>query len=577
VRIWHIVVFYLAKKYIAITKSINVMKTSLNTKVQKTNRLLLACVIALVGFNLSCKKEPSASVETQAPPRTAEIKIRKNRLSFSQKAFDDIMLQSHLRKSVKYISTIIERLDDHKEFVSLRKEAETVVQTGKVSALTLRTLQVHADPIGPPVEPVEPGGGGGGGYPPVTPTPEEIAIVKLDSLVTDPYFASVLSPAGEVEVENTLYRITDHGTFLVASEDEAELDTFLTALDMGLDLGTNLLLQEEDLFRLPFHPKIFFIDSYGHFNFNSNNNTTSGTSPTNTIMDFPLGENVFTNVDVYEFNDAKTWVGKGLQELFGRDHFKSYNNTSKARLKVNFYSTNWGVFASAGARAVIQTRGWTGLYRPFENFDEMRLGWSNVVIKLDLPPLNPMGTQPGDFWGGVSNVLKSNINFNFKGIDRNFLVYRVDQILAFDQITHTLPLDLKSKLNNLITRLNGAEINIASMLESQLDKQAVERLVKYIKANAEDKTKDVALTTTVTNANANTIGKIVVPQSWEYKYNADGDAVMSQTFDFQTAMIGVKNGEFTFKFAKSVKIETGDVTALGKLNGEWVGMSVVKK
>lgn len=54
-------------------------------------------------------------------------------------------------------------------------------------------------------------------------------------------------------------------------------------------------------------------------------------------------------------------------------------------------------------------------------------------------------------------------------------------------------------------------------------------------------------------------------------------AVMNQTFDFETAIIGVKNGSFTFKPAKRLKLISGEVTALGKLNGEWVGISVVKK
>lgn len=538
------------------------MKTKNLKKTLKGTFVVLLAVCTTV---ISCKKENT--LNSNPENQIEEVSIKNGTLKFTKTAFADLMTKSHQKQSTELINKLIGSLSGHEDFISLKQEALNIGSTGKLSAISLKNNMQMS--ISGPSTP------GGPGCASCLPPPIKF-VLDLDSLVADPYFASVLSPDGEVEVDNTIYKVTEHGTFLVASEDKAELDQLIVDIDNGLDLSLNVLSEGDDVYKLILSDKILVIDTYGKISPN-NGTIISGTSPTNTIIDFPVGPNVFTNVDVYEFNDSHTWVGKAAQNLFGRDHFKTYNNTDKTRLKVNFYSTNWGIFASVGARSVIQTRGWTGLYRPLENFDEMRLGWSNVVIELDLPALNPVATQPGDFWNSASNALKSKINFKLLGIEKDFLVYRVDQILAFDQITHSLPYDLNTKLNNLIRKLNGAEINIGAMLESGLDKQAVERLVKYVKAKAEDKSKEVAFTNYNSNPTTNTIGKIIIPMNWEYRYNQDGNAVMSQTFDFQTAIVGIKNGKPTFSLAKTVKIITGEVTALGKLNGEWIGMSVVKK
>lgn len=534
---------------------------------QSKTKFLSLILILLVLFGSSCKKENG--IRNQLA--TEEVSIKNGHLTFSKNAFTNLMHESHQKKSTDVITKLISNLDGHQDFISLKQEAINIHNTGKLSGISLKNA-LRMTLVGP--QPQLPPGGDPGtpADPPLEP------ILELAELVPDPYFASVLNPEGEVEVDNTLYKVTEYGTFLIANEDKAELEGLVTNLDNGLDLSGDLVSEGEDFFSLRNHKKIFFIDTYHKMH--DFGNTSSTTPPTNTIIDFPLGENVFTNVDVYEFNDAKTWAGKGLQALFGRDHFKSYNNTDKARLKINFYSTNWGAFASVGVRSVIQTRGWTGLYRPFENFDEMRLGWSNMIIKLDVPQIeDPTAKSPVDFWNTVSNAITSNVNFRFNDQGKDYLVYRISDIIAINNIGNFLPQDIRNHLNTLIQKTQNIPLNAGALIESQFDKQIIERLVKIIQAKAVDKTKGVAFST---RPRGTGIDHILIPTEWEYRYNNNGDAVQSKTFDFQTMIIGLKGDESgnikpTIKLAKTIEVISGEVIALGKLNSEWVGMSVVKK
>ncbi|VAW29280.1 hypothetical protein MNBD_BACTEROID07-1493, partial [hydrothermal vent metagenome] len=54
-----------------------------------------------------------------------------------------------------------------------------------------------------------------------------------DTLVDDPAFASVLNNKNEVQVENTVYRITPNGTFMYTPEKEKQVDQLTKKLESG--------------------------------------------------------------------------------------------------------------------------------------------------------------------------------------------------------------------------------------------------------------------------------------------------------------------------------------------------------
>ncbi|KRT17800.1 hypothetical protein ASU31_00430 [Pedobacter ginsenosidimutans] len=521
------------------------------------NRTVLTALLAL-GVLPSCKKSSFGTEE-----KTVEaVTVTDGRLNFkSLKDFKGLMDVSHKEQKATAITNLIEHIPNSKDFVSLLNESKTILETHQLSLASQRKMSMKMSIPGQSSVAYQ----------------EEFMtdVSTLEYLVPDPYFASVLNPNGEVQVENNLYKVSEYGTFVSNPNNLSQIDMVIDEMSDGsFNPATDLIEAGENLYQIR-NKQIFVYDTY-----NALNESLSATEPINRIVDFPVGENVFADVAVFDFNDAKTLAGKFLQNIFGRDHFNYFKTVDKRRMKVNFYSKNWLIFASVGVKSILQKKGWTGLWGAVDNFDEMRLGWSNMVIKLDVPTIeDPTNATPPNFWDNATNALKSNINFKFNTDEKEYLVYRVSDILQFNSYKHILPFDLQDKLNKLIAKTNNQELDLSSLLESQLDKQAVERLAKIVKAWADDKTKEVAFTT---KKRGEGIDRIFVPTAWRYRSGNESGGRQDETFDFQTAEVGVKTdleGNFKpfFKMPKTLEVISGEVLGLGKLNGEWVGVSVVKK
>ena len=65
---------------------------------------------------------------------------------------------------------------------------------------------------------------------------------------------------------------------------------------------------------------------------------------------FPYGDIV-----TYKF-DAKTFVGKIIQSLFGRSRAHNREFTSSRRIRVNFYSVNYIVYSAIGINVKYQKK-----------------------------------------------------------------------------------------------------------------------------------------------------------------------------------------------------------------------------
>lgn len=524
----------------------------------------------------SCKKENVASrqIETSDHTKNDQISIKNGRLRLTNIAFTRLMNESHEKESVEVINAVVRSIKGHSNFISLKQEINNYNATGKISEISIgnhiKGAVLYPQDPGVPIEP-------GCGY--CVPVDPIRPILALDSLVEDPYFASVLNPEGEVQVDSNLYKVTEYGTFVLPPADKAEVDSLVANLDNGLiDLSTVLIPANEELeslFRIRNKPRIRLFDTYG-----KGGGTPPAPPVVSTIVDFPVGENVFANVAYFDFNDAKTWAGKLLQGVFGRDHYNDFRTVSKRRMKVNFYSKNWLIFASVGVTSRLQKKVFIG-WGAVENMDEMRLGWSNMIIKLNVPQIeDPTNPAPVDFWNTATKVLTSRINFNFNQDQKNYLVYRVSDIIEFDKYKHVLPFDLQNALNKLIAKTNNSKLDGSKLLESQLDKLAIERLAKIVQTFVEDKTKKIAFTTAPRGTG---IDQILIPTDWEYKYSNQKWGEMDKTFDWATAIVGASYNPTTgqtngiFKAAKTIQVMNAEVMGLGKLNGEWVGVGVVKK
>lgn len=411
--------------------------------------------------------------------------------------------------------------------------------------------------------------------PPSRPQPFA-ADLEQDTLIEDTYFAEVLNVNAEIQVENVIYKVTPNGTFAVAPDHINQLNSMLDANGMLSPTAQNsMTFLDEGLYRID--DFISFFDTYGLIRRKIQMISYRGAQPNGgrpPCMNCgvppppsPINTAPFGNVNSYPFNSKYTAAGKLLQDVFGDPHYK-YFSGSAFRLKVNFYSRNWLIFASVGVRAVIQKKTtFIGLniWDPVSNKDEMRLGWTPIVMKLDLPAFTmPNTTAPQDPFTVAGKISKNAVKLVLG--DSEFLGLKVEDVLDANYAFPFLTGDEINKLNSFTL------FDVNAFIKNQSSNE-IDNLIKKVKTklNYTAPTNKIAF---IKDVQTIVEGDVMVHNSNQ------GNGVMSKTFNFNTAIVGFTfgaNSTYIFKPAKTIEVVKGSVYALGKMNGEWIGMAVTKQ
>lgn len=93
------------------------------------------------------------------------------------------------------------------------------------------------------------------------------------------------------------------------------------------------------------------------------------------------------NPDIASFQtfsaDRKTWVGKIIQNIIGSTKKSTIKFNRKRRVRGSFYFYNYGVYAEIGVQGHTDKKNWIGWSKT--KADELRVGWSQVILKKDVP------------------------------------------------------------------------------------------------------------------------------------------------------------------------------------------------
>ncbi|WP_142687461.1 hypothetical protein [Chitinophaga polysaccharea] len=256
-----------------------------------------------------------------------------------------------------------------------------------------------------------------------------------ENLVPDPYFASILNDKLEVQVENTVVKITKYGTFLCMPNKLSRVYAIIKDLDKDPQSVIRKMGPQTENFQ-PEHPsRVVQIDTGVVYMSSSDYNRPSRiiTNPSDAAPEEddnkyvrpsriagegngeqnlvgPLPQSTYDAFPSYDF-DAKTWAGSLIQDAFGRTkpHFDYFDD--KHRVKVNFYNVNFGVYAAAGINVKMQTKGWTGIWRELAT-EEMRLGWDGLILKFKMPNMPQPNIPKIDF----GKLQIGSINFPIESI-----------------------------------------------------------------------------------------------------------------------------------------------------------------
>jgi hypothetical protein len=490
---------------------------------------------------VGCKKE-NKSINDLASPKAA-VAVEDGKLVFANlSAFDNLMRKAHEQESIEVITNFTDKLAQGDKFVSLTEKAEMLNELNTQSS----QKQTASGGNGKLSYANDDGSGNIRSF-------EQ----QLEEIVYDPYFASVLSPQGQIEVNNTLYTVSPVGTIVSEPEDSVLVKNFTTSVNNGtVDLTNTVQAVGQDLYQIVGSDVVIY-DTYGQIKAQTQGAETG--TPSTVVNE----DGTFNNVIAFEFNDAQTWAGKAAQYFFGRVHFNYYKSIDKRRFRVNFFSTSWVLLASTGVTSNIQKEATFSNWRTLNNFDEMRITWKNISIKLDVPVLNPLTPPVLDFFGNVKKGLQKTINFG----KTDYLIFSIQDILDLNRGSNFLG-------SNLYNKLISIPFDGAQPLEFFLDKVLIDLLVKEIKYRLTDKTQEIAFTT---SGLGHPIDQVFIPSGLEKKLGTQTGAHMDKIFDWKTAQIGISQSTFIMQPAQSIKIMTGEIFALGKLNGEWRGISVAKK
>lgn len=360
-------------------------------------KALLLSVVATCIMMGSCKKE-SREVQENAPAPIPQSDY----LTFSSLESFNRCMQEITAGDPESAPGIVERyLGRNPKFVSL-SASDKPVELHQESMLRSGPID---DIPSDPENPGDPGGNDG----------------STDVLVPDPYFASVLNENHEVQIENTIYKITEYGTFMCRSDKLSRVYALIEKLDSTSDIGGAARdggpiddpQPEDPPVDPPYtNPDVSLVEPgiYRYRNFVSSiphdpiipppgPPEGPGTPYTGDGSFEQLPQSVYDGFPTFDFN-AQTWAGQLIQSLFGRTKPHHSYFDDEHRVKVNFYNVNFGIYAAVGMTVKMQTKGWTGFWRKL-NTDQLRLGWDGVIIDFKIPN-TPQPQLPQINFGNVT-------------------------------------------------------------------------------------------------------------------------------------------------------------------------------
>ncbi|VFB12674.1 Uncharacterised protein [Bacteroides heparinolyticus] len=231
-------------------------------------------------------------------------------------------------------------------------------------------------------------------------------VLGYDTLVPNHAFAVLLNPLGEVQSNDTIYRINHNGTYYFHLNKEKEFNEIYPKDSIGTLIGENLYKLADGIYRYKTFldnvktEEIDFPDNESDDSWDDSNVSTRAVSEPN-YNSFP------------RFNaDRHTWAGKIWQKFFGNDKYYEVKLSKKRKVKGRLYAYHYVVYSESGVTGMMKKKNWIGWSKT--QADELRIGWNNIVLeaKIDDPSLQGIPKQKVPI---VSNIIETNIPSIGKG------------------------------------------------------------------------------------------------------------------------------------------------------------------
>lgn len=246
--------------------------------------------------------------------------------------------------------------------------------------------------------------------------------------------------------------------------------------------------------------------------------------------------------------DAKTWLGKLWQSIFGRNRGYTYKLSKKHRMKGKFYYYNYKFYTEFGASAEMQKKNWIGWSG--KQASELLIGWSNIIFSEGYKriPDYPKNAEASI----VSTEYKTIPGFNHQGMVLTIVGLDITA-LQQQQLSLMNPIQIR---NWFKLRVENSNVDI-----TQLD---------AIQCFSADKVITILPGGQKRKGDVKKVREIFLSEV-SFTINLDLNH-MPQSFKEWAKIIN--QGKFKIK-PKNLKF--GTVYVAGRLGNSWGGMTIVKK
>lgn len=358
-------------------------------------------------------------------------------------------------------------------------------------------------------------------------------VLGFDDIVPNENFARLLNSRGEIQVRDSVYRITAYGTLATNMEHEKDLDVAVRLLEDGN-------FDESKV------PSVKVIGSYTNVEMKK-----IGDKETRT----PIESIPYEKFPSYS-SESHTVAGYLIGKLFGDRSVKHHDFMKGYRIKGSLYDYDYGVYSEIGAFVASRKKrggffkkinGWKGT-----RAQELTIVYRGVVLELDTKLPNHLEFPK------TTTILSENVSMEIPGVGNKI---------------HCVDICGKEITEGQIMALAGKGLNFGlSKLNEYVDKKKKKKIkndTRAVRILTPTKVYVVILDNQINEYNVEQVRKV---------FNS------SVKFFVSSSMLSNPiSAKAAYDFMRGLdelpvkKMKGGQVILAGKINNTWGGMKISKK